>query len=116
MVNASLNWASIVGILLSLWGLLATPAGISQVIFYSESINKKEDRSESFVLKLVYRIMQIIGRFLGSIFVGLFLFFQGWRMEPIVQLAISLIVLMYITESANSVLSDYMKWKRNRKK
>ena len=114
MVNASLNWASIVGILLSLWGLLATPAGISQVIFYSESINKKEDRSESFVFKLVYRVIQILGRFLGSIFVGGIIFFQGWRLDPILQLGVFLIVLMYIMESANSVLSDYLKWKRNR--
>ena len=48
MVNISLNWTSIVGFLLFLWGLIATPAGISQVIFYAESINSKEDRSESF--------------------------------------------------------------------
>ena len=70
MVNASLNWASITGLILFLWGLLATPAGISQVIFYSESINRKEDRSEAFVFKLVYRVLQILGRFLGWLFKG----------------------------------------------
>ena len=114
MVNASLNWASINGLLLFLWGLLATPAGISQVIFYSESINKNEDRSEAFVFKLVYKVLQILGRFLGSLLVGGILFFQGWRLDPILQLGVFLIVLMYIMESANSVLSDYMTWKRNR--
>ena len=116
MVNASLNWASVVGIVLLLWGLLATPAGISQVIFYSEYINKKEDRSESFVFQLVYRVLQILGRFLGSIFVGGILFFQGWRLDPILQFGMFLMVLMYIMESANSVVSDFMKWYRNREK
>ena len=116
MVNASLNWASITGLLLFLWGLLATPAGISQVIFYSESINRKEDRSEAFVFKLVYRVLQILGRFLGSLLVGGILFFQGWRLDPILQTGLILMVLMYIVESSNSVLNDYMKWRRNRQK
>ena len=116
MVNGSLNWASIIGLLLFLWGLLATPAGISQVIFYSESINRKEDRSEAFVFKLVYRVLQILGRFLGSLLVGGILFFQGWRLDPILQFGMSLMVLMYIIESANSILTDLIKFTRNREK
>ena len=116
MVNASINLASICGILLFLWGLLATPAGISQVIFYSESISRKEDRSEAFIFILVYRVLQILGRFLGSLLVGGILFLQGWRLDPILQTVMFLMVLMYIMESANSVLNDYMKWRRNRKK
>jgi len=115
MVNASLNWASITGLLLFLWGLLATPAGISQVIFYSESINSQKDSSEVFILKLVYRVLLTLGRFLGSLFVGGIIFFQGWRLDPILQIGISLMVFMYIIESANSVLNDYMKWRRKNK-
>ncbi len=116
MVNASLNWASITGLLLFLWGLFATPAGISQVIFYSESFSKKEGRSEIIVFKIVYRVLQVLGRFLGSFLVGGILFFQGWRLDPILQFGMSLMVLMYIMESANSVLKDYIKWRRNIKK
>ena len=116
MVNASLNWASIAGLILSLWGLLATPAGISQVIFYSEFFNRKEDQSEAFVFKLIYRVLQILGRFLGSLLVGGILFFQGWRLDPILQFGMSLMVLMYIIESANSILNDLIKFTRNREK
>ena len=116
MVNASLNWASIAGLILSLWGLLATPAGISQVIFYFEFFNKKEDQSEAFVFKLIYRVLQILGRFLGSLLVGGILFFQGWRLDPILQFGMSLMVLMYIIESANSILNDLIKFTRNREK
>jgi len=115
MVNASINWASINGLILFLWGLLATPAGISQVIFYLESTNAKKDISEVFILKLVYRVLLTLGRFLGSLSVGGILFFQGWRLDPILQIGIFLMVFMYIMESANSVLNDYMKWKRKRK-
>ena len=116
MVNASLNWASIAGLILSLWGLLATPAGISQVIFYFEFFNRKEDQSEAFVFKLIYRVLQILGRFLGSLLVGGILFFQGWRLDPILQFGMSLMVLMYIIESANSILNDLIKFTRNREK
>ena len=115
MVNASLNWASITGLLLFLWGLLATPAGISQVIFYSASISSKKDSSEVFILKIAYRVLLTLSRFLGSLFVGGILFFQGWRLDPILQTSMFLMVFMYIMESANSVLNDYMKWRRNRK-
>ena len=115
MVNASLNWASITGLLLFLWGLLATPAGISQVIIYSASINSKKDSSAVFILKIAYRVLLTLNRFLGSLFVGGIIFFQGWRLDPFLQIGISLMVFMYIIESANSVLNDYMKWSRNRK-
>ena len=119
MVNASLNWASITGLLLFLWGLLATPAGISQVIFYLISINRKEDRSIVFVFKLAYRVLLTLGRFFGSLLVGSILFFQGWRLDPILQAGMAIMILMNFMESANSVINDFIKWYRwyrNRKK
>ena len=118
MVNASLNWASITGLLLFLWGLLATPAGISQVIFYLISINRKEGRSIGFVFKIAYRVFLTLGRFLCSLFVGNLLFAQGWRLDPILQAGIFVLILMNFMESANSVINDFLKWyrwQRNRK-
>ena len=60
MVNASLNWASIVGIALILAGFIP---------FFKKSISTKYDP------------------FLVPIFwiCGLILFFQGWRLDPILQ-------------------------------
>tara|TARA_B100000131_G_scaffold235285_1_gene227254 strand:+ start:448 stop:813 length:366 start_codon:yes stop_codon:yes gene_type:complete len=118
MVNASINLASICGILLFLWGLLATPAGISQVIFYLISINRKEGRSIVFVFKIAYRVFLTLGRFLGSLFVGNLLFAQGWRLDPILQAVMVVLILMNFMESANSVINDFLKWyrwQRNRK-
>ena len=118
MVNASINYASICGILLFLWGLLATPAGISQVIFYLISINRKEGRSIVFVFKIAYRVFLTLGRFVGSLFVGSLLFAQGWRLDPILQAGIFVLILMNFMESANSVINDFLKWyrwQRNRK-
>ena len=115
MVNESLNWASIAGLLLFLWGLLATPAGISQVIFYLVSIKSKRNRSIVF-FKLAYRVLLTLGRFLGSILVGSILFFQGWRLDQILQIGIGVMILMNFMESANSVINDFIKWYRNRKK
>ena len=60
MVNASLNWASIVGIALILAGF---------VPFFKKSISTKYD---PFLVPIFWLC-------------GLILFFQGWRLDPILQ-------------------------------
>ena len=65
MVNASLNFASLCGIFLGLLGLL-----------------------------LLIRSGNRINLFIGiiNIICGLILFFQGWRLDPILQFSQSLLV------------------------
>ena len=60
MVNASLNWASVVGIALILAGF---------VPFFKKSISTKYD---PFLVPIFWLC-------------GLILFFQGWRLDPILQ-------------------------------
>ena len=67
MVNASLNWASIVGIALILAGF---------VPFFKQSISTKYD---PFLVPIIWVC-------------GLILFFQGWRLDPILQFGQFLLV------------------------
>ena len=67
MVNASLNWASIVGIALILAGF---------VPFFKKSISTKYD---PFLVPIIWVC-------------GLILFFQGWRLDPILQFGQFLLV------------------------
>lgn len=42
---------------------------------------------------------------------GLILFFQGWRLDPILQFAMFLLAIGIIFESATGIIGDYQKWK-----
>jgi len=37
--------------------------------------------------------------------------FQGWRLDPVLQFAVTLLALGVVCESAFSIASDYYKWK-----
>ena len=64
MVNASLNWASLVGIVLGLFAL--------SLLFLS---NKKPRLSRDYDSILA----------IACLLCGFILFFQGWRLDPILQ-------------------------------
>lgn len=103
MVNASLNWASILGIVLVIWGLIAAPASIAQIGYL---IRYKPDRRKIDYLKVAFRLAIGAGRLFGSLLVGGIFFFQGWRLDPILQFGVFLLILGVILESALGVLSD----------
>ena len=62
MVNASLNWASIVGILLALYGLAAAPLSIAQTIF---TLQKRADTSPAVIGKALFHVIPV-GSFLSA--------------------------------------------------
>ena len=64
MVNASLNWASIVGIVLAIVGV---------AYFFSYKMKPGIERATDIVIALIL------------ILDGGILFFQGWRLDPILQ-------------------------------
>ena len=103
MVNASLNWASTLGIVLVIWGLIAAPASIAQISYL---IRYKPDRRKIDYLKVAFRLAIGAGRLFGSLLVGGIFFFQGWRLDPILQFGVFLLILGVILESASGVLSD----------
>ena len=53
---------------------------------------------------------QLAGR-LVLIPAGGILFFQGWRLDFILQLGVFLLALGIVVESASAVVSDYQKWR-----
>ena len=108
MVNASLNWSSIIGILLFLYGVLTAPLAIAQIFFI---LQRRADTSPAVIAKTIIVLMQAIGRLLLLPLCGGILFFQGWRLDPILQFGQMLLALGIIFESAPSIASDYQKWR-----
>ena len=108
MVNASLNWASIVGIILFLWAIPAGFMGFVQIFFV---LQRRADTSPAVIGKTIFLVFQSLGRMLMLPICGSILFFQGWRLDPILQFGQFLLALGVLFESAGSILGDYNKWR-----
>ena len=111
MANASINWASIVGILLAIWGLISAPLAITQIVMF---LNKNTKDSTS-ILKIIYIFLVTPLRFIGSFLVGGILFFQGWRLDPILQFGMFVFIFMYLSEAAFGCLRDVVKLLQSRR-
>ncbi len=110
IVNASLNWASIVGLLVFVYGLAAAPLAPAQTFF---TLQRRADTSSAVIAKTLIVSFQALGRAIGPPVVGLIMFFQGWRLDPMLQFSQFILAMGIIFESALSIASDYQKW-RNR--
>ena len=108
MVNASLNWASIVGLILFFYGFLTAPLGMAQIFFI---LQRRADTSPAVIAKTVTVLIQAAGRFFLLPLCGGILFFQGWRLDPILQFGQFILAVGIIFESAPSIVSDYQKWR-----
>ena len=111
MVNASLNWASICGIVLAIWGLIAAPLAIAQLVIFL----KENNRDSNNILKIIYILLVTPLRFIGSLLIGGILFFQGWRLDPILQFGMFGLVFLYLSESAFGFLRDLFRLLQRRK-
>ena len=109
MVNASLNWASIVGLLLALLGLISIPTSIGNIYFL---LNRRADNTSQIILLAIYKGILGIFRTVGCLLAGGILFFQGWRLDPILQFGQFLIVSLLILESGGTIFSDFIEWVR----
>ena len=111
MVNASLNWASICGIVLAIWGLIAAPLAIAQLVIFL----KENNRDSTSILKIIYILLVTPLRFIGSLLIGGILFFQGWRLDPILQFGMFGLVFLYLSESAFGFLRDLFRLLQRRR-
>jgi len=111
MVNASLNWASICGIVLAVWGFIAAPLAIAQLVIFL----KENNRDKTGILKIIYILLVTPLRFIGSLFIGGILFFQGWRLDPILQFGMFGLVFLYLSESAFGFLRDLVRFLQSRR-
>ena len=108
VVNASLNWVSLIGIILAIYAIPASAMSLMQLYF---NINRRADTSPAVIAKLLSNLIQAIGRFM-LLLIGGSLFFQGWRLDPILQFGVTFLALGVVFESAGGVAGDYRKWRK----
>lgn len=108
MVNASLNWASLSGLLLFPVGLIGGVLSGFQIYF---NLQRRSDTSPAVILKTTLNVLQALGRLIVMPICGFFLFTEGWRLDPILQFGVILIVMGVCYEIFFGVMSDYMRWR-----
>jgi len=111
MVNASLNWASLIGITCFVYGVVAAGLTVPQLIF---KLQRRADLTPQLVISTLATVVQGLGRAVGLPLTGGILFFQGWRLDPILQFAIFLLGAGVIAESAGGLLNDLLSWQQRR--
>ena len=108
VVNASLNWASIIGLILFFYGVLTAPLAIAQIFFI---LQPRPDTSPALIAKIITSLKQAAERFFLLPICGGILLFQGWRLDPILQFGQLILAFGMIFELAPSIASDYQKWR-----
>ncbi|MXW39791.1 MAG: hypothetical protein F4Z75_01290 [Synechococcus sp. SB0668_bin_15] len=108
MVNTSLNWVSLVGLLLFLYTVPAAAIGAAQISFV---LQRRADAYPATFVKTAFIVFQSLGRLICMPLAALIMFFQGWRLDPILQFAVTLLALGVVFESASSIASDHYRWK-----
>ena len=109
MVSASLNWVSIFGILLVLLSIPAAISGVFQIWFI---LNRRADTSPRILIKTFFKIFQTFGRAFAIPLAGIILFFQGWRLDPVLQLAVTLLAIGIAVEIVPTFIDDYQGWRK----
>ena len=109
MFAASLNWASIVGILLVLLWIPAVTSGIFRIWFV---LNRRADTLPKVLIKTFLIIFQTVGRAFFIPLAGVIFFFQGWRLDPILQFACALLAGGIAVEMVPSFIDDYLGWRK----
>ena len=104
MVHLSLNWASISGLLLmALW----VPALVVSLRRFDLLMDRDQPSASLQGLRLALFLITLAGRCIALPLVGSILFFQGWRLDPILQFGLGLLVLGTIVESIPSIRADH---------
>ena len=104
MVMYVLNWASLWGLLLmALW----VPALLVSLRRFDVLMDRDQPRESLQGLGLVWLLVTLAGRCIALPLVGLILFFQGWRLDPLLQFAFGLLVWGTIVESIPSIRADH---------
>ena len=103
MVNASLNWASILGLVLILFGI---PAYLISLV-YLDSLTRRNIKQRKTAFEWLLFVVTFCGRALCLPFVAGILFFQGWRLDPILQFGVFLLGSGVIAEASASTLGYF---------
>ena len=109
MINASLNWGSIVGVGLILWSLHMSFMILWQFIFV---LNKRSEMNKKVFLHTVYLAYLFLFRSILIPGAGIILFFQGWRLDPTLQFMTFIIICIYVFISFKNVFFDFQRWQK----
>ena len=74
----------------------------------------KNNKDSTSILKIIYIFLVTPLRFIGSLFVGGILFFQGWRLDPILQFGMFVFIFMYLSEATFGFIRDLVKLLQSR--
>ena len=93
MINASLNWASLCGLAVIVAWFFSVPATWSR---YNR-------RADTALFRGAFALLRLVGMPIA----GPVLFFQGWRLAPVLQLAVMILTLGWILEITSSAVAEY---------
>ena len=93
MINVSLNWASLAGILLF---FISVPSLITSYFSVFFILQRRVDTSPRVIFLAILTIWVAFCRSFIYPSIGGILFFQGWRLDPILQISFLLLVLSLI--------------------
>ena len=102
MVNASLNWSSILGLGLILFWI---PSYLISLIHVDWLARREVERTQKATEWVVFAVT-FCGRAFCLPFVAGILFFQGWRLDPILQFGVFLLGAGVIAETSKSSFND----------
>lgn len=112
VVNASFNSASLVGIVL---GLSAIPGTATAVLQIASLLGRRKGASGGWIVAAIWRLLVLVARLLLLPLIGGILFFQGWRLDPVLQFACGLLAVGYLSELVMGMVYEYGSWRRRKR-
>ena len=103
----ALNWTSLSALLLLALWLVSVPSAAFQIWFL---LTRRADTTPRVLISTIQRFVTGVGRLVGLPAAGAILFFQGWRLDPILQAAVLLLTFGLVLESSNGIVADYNGW------
>ena len=103
-----MNTASLVGVILWVMSFPMTFVGGAHLWFV---VMRRADTSPFVLLKALWTSQLLGFRVVIPPLLGSVLFFQGWRLDPALQIPAVLLALGILCEAITSVAADYYKWR-----
>lgn len=110
MGNDALNWPSLVGVLLLLFAIPGAVGAGFEVMFL---LSRRAEPTPGLLLRTFHRLVVALGRLLGLPLAGAILFLQGWRLDPILQLAVFILAAGVLIEASGAFAEDLRRWRQS---
>lgn len=104
-----MNYASFTGLILA---LLALPLALVAAFQLFAAFRRRTDNSARAIVCVLFRLFLLLGRLVLLPLVGGIFYYQGWKLEPILQLSVLLLAIGYLGEVSISFVYDYQVLRR----